>query len=332
MPRALAPAADLVLRRRPIETLAAVLAAGVAVPVPTPFTLLALVPVYGVALHRSWRVAAAGAAAIASSVVARILIWDDPGGLAETVATAGIAIAVVAVGTAVAERRRAGTRERALLAERAVAEERLRIARELHDAVGHDVSLMVVQAQALGAISADEHVREATTAIADLGRRTMGEMHRTLRVLRDDGAERGPQPGLDALDEVLDRARAAGVAVSIAMEGPPRRLDPALDASAFRIVQEAVTNVVRHAGGAPASVTVRYLPAALELVVADDGPGDGAPARAAHADLASAGGHGLVGMRERAALFGGTLRAGRTDGRGFEVRAVLPYPDGEAGR
>ena len=323
MPRALAPAADLVLRRRPLATLAAVLAVGVALPFDTPFGLLALVPLYGLALHRPWRIAAIGAAATGAAVLLRVAIWGGEGGVAGAIVTAGIAVAVVAVGAAAAERRRSAARERALLAERAVAEERLRIARELHDAVGHDVSLMVVQAQALGATSGDERVREATDTIADLGRHTMAEMHRTLRVLRDDDATRAPQPGLDALDAVLDGARAAGVAVTIAMEGPARPLDAVLDASAFRIVQEAVTNVVRHAGGAPAAVTVRYRPDALELVVADEGAGPAGPPGAG-------GGHGLVGMRERAALFGGTLSAGRRDGHGFEVRAVLPYPDGEA--
>ena len=187
----------------------------------------------------------------------------------------GCAIVTVAVGSVVRERRRGAERERALLAGQAVAEERLRIARELHDAVGHDVSLMVVQAQAVGATHDDPGVREATDAIADLGRRTMAEMHRTLRVLRDDDAARRPQPSLDALDDVLDGARAAGVDVRIAMEGAARPLDPALDASAYRIVQEAVTNVVRHAGGGPATVTVRYGPDALELVVADEGAGGG---------------------------------------------------------
>jgi signal transduction histidine kinase len=220
------------------------------------------------------------------------------------------------VGWAVGERSRAGARERELLTETAAAEERLRIARELHDAVGHDVSLMVVQAQALGATAEDQRVREVVEAIAELGRRTMGEMHRTLRLLRDEDATRAPQPGLDALDDVLAGARAAGVDVSVAMEGAPRPLGPALDASAFRIVQEAVANVVRHAGGAPASVTVRYGAEALELVIADQGSGGGSN---------GGGGHGLVGMRERAALFGGTLDAGPRAGGGFEVRALLPY-------
>jgi signal transduction histidine kinase len=237
-----------------------------------------------------------------------VALWGGGGGWSEIGGTAAIAAIVAVVGE--------------LLRETAAAEERLRIARELHDAVGHDVSLMVVQAQAVGATAEEARVREGAEAIAELGRRTMGEMHRTLRLLRDEDATRTPQPGLDALDDVLAGARAAGVEVSLAMEGAPRPLGPALDASAFRIVQEAVTDVVRHAGGAPASVTVRYLPAAIELVVADEGSGAGSN---------GPGGHGLVGMRERAALFGGTLEAGPRAGRGFEVRAVLPYPSEGAG-
>jgi signal transduction histidine kinase len=306
------------LRRHSVALLAALLAAAVAIPGDVPFAVLALVPLYFVAHERPWWWAAAGAAAVAGATGLHLALWGGGGGWSEIGGTSAISAIVAVVGWAVGERSRAGARERELLAETAAAEERLRIARELHDAVGHDVSLMVVQAQALGATAEDQRVRDGAEAIAELGRRTMGEMHRTLRLLRDEDATRAPQPGLDALDDVLAGARAAGVEVSVAMEGAPRPLGPALDASAFRIVQEAVTNVVRHAGGAPASVTVRYGAEALELVIADQGSGGGSN---------GGGGHGLVGMRERAALFGGTLDAGPRAGGGFEVRAMLPYPD-----
>jgi signal transduction histidine kinase len=224
---------------------------------------------------------------------------------------------------ALRERAERLARERELLAERAVAEERVRIAQELHDVVGHNVSLIVVQAQALGATAGDAQVREATDAIADLGRQTMTEMHRTLKLLRAtaaDAAPFGPQPGLGDLDELLSRSRAAGLEVEVTVAGRPRELPQSVDLSAFRIVQEALTNVVKHAGRAHARVTLAYEPSSLELTIEDDGTGapDGAP-----------GGHGLIGMRERAALFGGTLRAGPRPGRGFEVHASLPY--GEAG-
>jgi signal transduction histidine kinase len=216
-------------------------------------------------------------------------------------------------------------RERELLADRAVAEERVRIAQELHDVVAHNVSLIVVKAQALGATVPDERVADATDGIADLGRQAMAEMHRTLKLLRtagDDAAERAPQPGLANLDKLLEQSRAAGLDVRLAVEGEPRELSQSLDLSAFRIVQEALTNVIKHAGHARASVTVGYRPQALELSVVDSGD-----ATAEHAPGAP-GGHGLVGMRERAAMFGGTLTARPLGDRGFEVNAVLPYSEG----
>jgi signal transduction histidine kinase len=299
----------------PIVALAAVLAVGLALPFSTPFALVALWPLYLVARDEGPRAAAIGVAALGLAVLVHDAAWAGEVQLPALLISLALGGAAAAFGHAAGTRRAAGARERELLAERAAAEERMRIARELHDAVGHDVSLMVVQAQALGATATDPAVREGTDAIAALGRRTMDAMHRTLLVLRGDAA-RDPQPSLDAIAEVLDGVRSTGVALTYAVEGAPRPLPPALDASAFRIVQEAVTNVVRHAGGAPAAVTVRYGADALELVVRDDGPGpraDGTP------------GHGLVGMRERAGLLGGTLEAGPRDGRGFEVHAVLPY-------
>jgi signal transduction histidine kinase len=294
-----------VLRRFTIPILVAVLAAGVAVPFGTPFVFLALPSVYVLAARSLWH----GLGASALVLGAQLLKFDHP---LEPVSTVVFAGATVATARYLVLRRAAGERERELLADAAAAEERLRIARELHDAVGHDVSLMVVQAEALAAVTGDERA----DAIAALGRRTMGEMHRTLKVLRDDGGgERAPQPGLDSVGEVIEQARAAGVRISYAVEGAPRALPSGLDASAFRIVQEAVTNVIRHAGGAAASVTVHYGEAALELRVTDDGG-----VRTA----TSNGGHGLVGMRERVAAFNGTFEAGPRE-RGYAVRAELPY-------
>jgi signal transduction histidine kinase len=303
--------AAFVLRRHPAATLAVLLAVSVASPLS--LGILALVPLYGLAAHRSLRAALIGAVAVTLAPLAEGLLWSHAR-WPEAAATAVLAAAVVVWGRAMRVRREAAARERELLAERAANEERLRIARELHDAVGHDVSLMVVQAEGLAATN--ESARETADAIAALGRRTMGELHRTLKVLRDDAA-RAPQPGMGALDGVVEGARAAGVPVTLTVEGAPRELAPALDASAYRIVQEALTNVVRHGGGAPAAVTVRYGAGALELIVADEG--EAAPTN-------GGGGHGLVGMRERATAFGGTLDAGPRAGRGFEVHAVLPYP------
>lgn len=199
----------------------------------------------------------------------------------------------------------------------------MRIAQELHDVVGHNVSLIVVQAQALGATAGDERVKHATDGIADLGRAAMAEMHRTLKLLRanqDEAAWLAPQPGLADLDGLLARSRAAGLRVDLAVEGEPRRLSQGVDLSAFRIVQEALTNVVKHAGRAQTTVLLGYRAEALELTITDRGgaPGPHAP---------GPGGHGLVGMRERAALFGGTLTAGPRGDDGYEVRALLPYDE-----
>ena len=294
--------------------LAVILIAGVAVPVNTPFALIALIPLY---LSGSRLTTVVGTAAVGLAMAAHDLLWDTNEPFAAYVASLALCLVAGVFGMYRAGRRQHAERERELLADRAAAEERLRIARELHDAVGHDVSLMVVQAQALGA--SDERVREATDAIADLGRRTMADLHRTLRVLRGDGeAERQPGAGLGDLDELVDRARAAGVPLTVVVEGAPRALAPAVDQSAYRIVQEAVTNVVKHADRAETTITLGYRPDALELTIADAGGGA----------VAGAPGHGLVGMHERAELFGGTLTAGDREGHGFEVRAVLPY-DGE---
>lgn len=291
--------------------LVAILFAGVALPFNTPFALLALVPIY---LARSRTMTIAGTVGVGVAMAVHDLIWatDEPFGA--YAASLALCVMAGALGMYSGVRRAAAARERELLAEAAAAEERLRIARELHDAVGHDVSLMVVQAQALGAT--DERIREQTDAIADLGRRTMADLHRTLRVLRGDAdAERAPGAGLAELDELVDVARASGLPITVVVDGAPRDLAPLVDQSAFRIVQEAVTNVVKHADRAPTTITLGYGDRALELTIADEG----------EVSIINHRGHGLVGMRERAELFGGTLDAGPRDGQGFEVKAVLPY-------
>jgi DNA-binding NarL/FixJ family response regulator len=148
----------------------------------------------------------------------------------------------------------------------------VRIAQELHDVVAHNVSLIVVQAQALGATARDERVTEATDGIADLGRSTMTEMHRTLKLLRAGAEpELAPQPGLGELEGLLERARGAGVGIDLTVEGEPRPLSQSVELSAYRIVQEALTNVVKHAGRAHTTITLGYRPDALELTIADRG-------------------------------------------------------------
>ena len=292
-----------------------------------------LVLLYTIASTHSWAVTIATAAVM----VGAVNLYDPSERLAgpalycSLVAGLGLYVASRRVSIeALRERAERLDRERELLAERAVADERVRIAQELHDVVAHNVSLIVVQAQALGATVPDERVTEATMGIADLGRQTMSEMHRTLKLLRtedDEAARRDPQPGLGDLDELLERARSAGVRVELAIEGEPRPLSQSADLSAYRIVQEALTNVVKHAGRAEATVTLGYRADGLELAIVDRG--DGAPPSTGARD-GGAGGHGLVGMRERAALFGGTLTAGPRGVGGFEVRGMLPYGDTRA--
>jgi signal transduction histidine kinase len=210
-------------------------------------------------------------------------------------------------------------RQREDEAQRAVAEERARLARELHDVVAHAVSVVVVQAEAGAAAGGPpDRVEETFDAIADTGRAALVELRRLLGVLRapDEPASREPQPGVAQLEPLVESVRRAGLPVEVRVEGDGRPLPPGVDLSAYRIVQEALTNSVKHAGPARASVLLRYGERELELEVVDDGRGP----RAAAAPP----GHGLAGMRERTALLGGELDAGPAPGGGFAVRARLP--------
>jgi signal transduction histidine kinase len=324
-------------RRRPFVALAVIAATVIAAQPNGATAFPVLVVLYTIASTRPWRYSAFAIAFLVAGAVVDTAIDGGPLKVGDAIAFAVQCAAVAALGLYIGARRAAIDalreradrldRERELLADRAVAEERVRIAQELHDVVAHNVSLIVVKAQALGATVPDERVADATDGIADLGRQAMAEMHRTLKLLRttgDDAAERAPQPGLANLDKLLEQSRAAGLDVRLAVEGEPRELSQSLDLSAFRIVQEALTNVVKHAGHARASVTVGYRPQALELSVVDSGNA----AAPAAPKIATAGGHGLVGMRERAAMFGGTLTARPRADHGFEVTAVLPYSEG----
>ena len=180
----------------------------------------------------------------------------------------------------------------------------------MHDAVAHSVSVMVLQAGAAEQVlaTAPERARESLVTIQDTGREAIVELRRMLGLLRDPVADASlaPQPSVDRLDALLEQVRAAGLPVELTVEGEPRRLPPGIDRSAYRIVQEGLTNALKHAGPAHASVRLRYGERALELEVLDDGRG---PASA------SGGGFGLLGMRERAALYGGVLAARRATGR-----------------
>jgi signal transduction histidine kinase len=211
--------------------------------------------------------------------------------------------------------------EREAKAHAAVAAERARIARELHDVIAHSVSVMVVQAGAAEEVlqEAPERARAPLEAVQETGRQTIVELRRLLGILREDGqaVPLAPQPGMAHLDLLLEQIREAGLPVELRIQGRPTPLPPGVDLAAYRIVQEALTNTLNHAGPAHAEVIVRYAERALELEVVDDGRGP--------PPTSSGGGHGLVGMRERAALYGGTLQAGpRADAAGFAVRARLP--------
>ena len=210
-------------------------------------------------------------------------------------------------------------RERDLVAREAVVEERARIARELHDAIAHNVSMMVVQAGAerrvLGAKQGTTH--EVLETIERIGRGALTEMRRLVGMLRSEaGDPLAPQPGLGDLPELVRQVCEAGLPVELRLEGARRELPVGIELSAYRIVQEALTNALKHAGQAHASVRVRYGADSLELEIVDDGAGAPLPV--------TNGGHGLVGMRERVALYGGRLDAGRQASGGFAVRVLLP--------
>jgi signal transduction histidine kinase len=210
---------------------------------------------------------------------------------------------------------------RAAAAERAVVEERKRIAREMHDVVAHSMSVMVVQAGGARRILERDprRARDAAQLIADTGREAIVELQRLLGVLH---LEPAAAPTLDGLDGLVERARAAGLPVALTVEGERRPLPEGVEHAAYRVVQEAITNAIKYAAAAPTEVHVSYGLQDLELHVGDRGPGAGAPGRL------GGGGHGLVGMRERVRIFGGELHTGRRAGGGFEVRARIPLDGG----
>ncbi|GGL30531.1 sensor histidine kinase [Planomonospora parontospora] len=277
------------------------------------------------------RRAVAGMAGTAVFVAVMVSVTGPPG--AGDVAVA-LLMSVAAGGAGVAVRRHRRLAVRAqelavqveergeLLAREAVTEERVRIARELHDVVAHGVSVMVMQAGAARLMLDPGQVaqREALTVVEETGREAVEELRRMVGLLRTgpDGEGLAPQPGLARLDDLVEQVRAAGLEVDVSVEGVPAPLPTGLDLSAYRIVQEALANTLRHAGPTRSEVTVAYRPRMLCLDIVDEGPRDG---RA----LAPAGtGHGLIGMRERVALFHGRLSAGPLPEGGYGVRVSLP--------
>ena len=299
---------------------------GVSLDRPDSPLLVALAAAYAVAAYRDLRIALAGMA------IALAGIWIGVAGQStNNHSDFAFTAVVVSAGWLVGRGMRGRVRQTAELAERtrqleeareaerlaAVAEERRRIARDLHDVIAHSVSVMVVQAGAAEDIFArdPEGVLEPIRAVQETGRAALVEMRRLLGLLREDG-ELGlaPQPRLADLDVLAEQIRLAGLPVELAVEGKPRPLPIGVDLSVYRIAQEALTNSLKHAGPARARLVLRYLEAAVELEVVDDGV----------SSSNGNGGHGLNGMRERVAVFGGTLEADRLATGGFRVLARLP--------
>jgi signal transduction histidine kinase len=228
----------------------------------------------------------------------------------------------------VVERSAAREREREERARRASSDERLRIARELHDVVAHAMSIVAVRSGVarMALQSRPQEVSEALGIIEDASRQALQELRSIVGVLRSAGtdtgpAQRDPAPGLAELEQLVAQIGEAGVPVRLQIEGEPRRLPAGVDLSAYRIVQEALTNVVRHAAPATAQLTLRYLPSEIAIEVMDNGRGS--TQALGGGQSTDGGGHGLIGMRERVALYGGNLQAGPTP-TGFHVFARIP--------
>jgi signal transduction histidine kinase len=300
---------------------------------------------YTLAAYTPRRTSVPGLAVCLVGSAAAIVAWGTPGNLTTQswlleglILFAGPSLLAWVLGDSMRYRRAyyAALEERAarLEAERgaqaqiAAAAERARIARELHDVIAHNVSVMVVQADGASyALGTDPgRAAEALAAISGTGRQALAEMRRLLGILRRDeeATPRAPLPGIGQLGELLESARAAGLPVSFTVEGVPQPLPGGAALAAYRIVQESLTNTRKHAGPlASAQVTLRYLEDALVLEISDDGRGAAA--------VPDGAGHGLTGMAERVAVYGGSVTAGPRPGGGFAVTARLPVAPARAG-
>jgi signal transduction histidine kinase len=333
--------APLVLRRRyPVAVLAVSVAATIGYmvigPVRGPILLGTALAVYTVCstVERRLALAVGGLSVCALGITSwdrSAQVWSDK---ANGIAFAWLALAV-AVGEAVRSRRAfvAAIEERALRAEhtreeearRRVAEERMRIARELHDIVGHHIALINVQAGVAAHVldTQPEQARVALAHVRDAGRSALAELSATVSVLRqgdETDTPQEPMPGLEQLPSLLESFGRAGLHVSRQDEGVPRTIPAAVDLTAYRVVQESLTNVSKHAGTSAATLRLAYRRDGLSIEIEDSGPGTVATADAARTGT----GHGLIGMRERAASVGGTFRAGPGPDGGFRVRVDLP--------
>ncbi len=356
VPLVIALAVPVVFRRAyPVAAFAAAIAVGALQVLinskPNPTDLAIVILLYTLAAYTPRRISITGlaiclagsAAAVLRWMPDRLSMWDSL--LVGSIMFAGPSLIAWVFGDSMRYRRAYYTNledraarleaERDAQAQIAAAAERARIARELHDVVAHNVSVMVVQADgasyALGSDPA--RARQALAAISATGRQALAEMRRMLGVLRrdEDGTEpgRAPLPGIGQLGELLEQTRATGLAVSFTVEGVPQPLPDGAALAAYRIVQESLTNTRKHGGPrATAEVTLRYLEDALLLRITDDGRGAAAASDGA--------GHGLTGMRERVAVYGGWVQAGPCPSGGYHVAALLPlvapappaaYPD-----
>jgi signal transduction histidine kinase len=328
------PALLLLRRRRPVEVAAAVavvtlLYLGLGYPYGPVFVSLVVAFFSAVAAgHRKGVLVIAGCAFAVHALVGlwlyRWLPPSDDGGTswAELSGAAAWLLAVLAAAELFRLRRERFARERAERAEeerRRTDAERMRIAQELHDVLAHSISLINVQAGVALALM-DEHPEQARTALTTIkaaSKEALGEVRQVLSTLRAPGAApRAPAPGLDRLPELLEQASAAGLRADLTVEGERTPLPPGADLAAFRIVQEALTNVVRHSGSRAARLLLAYRPGSVHVQVDDDGPA--APGGE------TGGGNGLLGMRERAAALGGSVQAGPRPDGGFRVTAHLP--------
>jgi len=300
-----------------------------------PFDVIAFLAgasaVFLLAQLRDWRQAVAGLA-MAVGVEAIVVRNDPRGQLGQFIFVSLIFAVVWVVGFTLGrkfaeadeakERAARAEREREARARAAVAEERARIARELHDVVGHSVSVMTVQASGVRRLlrPEQEREREALLIVERTGREALAEMRRMVGVLRrpEEAPALAPQPSLEHVDRLIEQACEAGLPVELRVEGEATELPAGVDLTAYRLVQEGLTNALKHARATRAEVIVNYLDGQIEVTVSDDGAGLG---------NGDGGGHGLVGMRERVSVYGGELDAGPQPGGGFRLRARLPLAE-----
>jgi signal transduction histidine kinase len=322
-------------RSRPVAVTAAALVGGLGMQLIAPsgtFPYAGLFAIGSLAAARPPRLSVPALAALVALTATNFVTASA----ADTWFAMTIAVVPWALGEAVRNRRVAIDGE----ARRAVAEERARIAREMHDIIAHSVSVIVVQASAAEDVfdTRPEAARLALRSIEAAGRDALGELRRLLAAVRPDpdGDPTRPRPGLDQVDTLAEPLRVAGLAVAVRREGSVRELAAGVDLTAYRIVREALTNTLRHAGAARADVTLRYRADSLEIDITDDGRGGvdlGSDPRAPGGPAGRAGrtgGLGLVGMRERVAMQGGQFDAGPLPAGGFRVRARLPLESSAA--